>query len=35
VRKDDNELAEEVVFQVENGEVTRFTRHNNHFPRVR
>jgi hypothetical protein len=35
VRKDDGELAEEVVFAVENGEVTRFTRHNNYFPRVR
>jgi CubicO group peptidase (beta-lactamase class C family) len=35
VRKDDGELAEEVVFTVENGEVTRFTRHNNYFPRVR
>ncbi len=35
VRRDDGELAEEVVFTVENGEVTRFTGHNNHFPRVR
>jgi hypothetical protein len=35
VRKDDGELAEEVFFAVENGEVTRFTRHNNYFPRVR
>ena len=35
VRKDDGELAEEVVFTVENGEVTRFTQHNNHYPRVR
>ena len=35
VRKDDGELAEEVVFTVENGKVNRFTRHSNHFPRVR
>ncbi len=35
IRRDDGELAEEVLFTVENGEVTRFTRHNNHFPRVR
>jgi hypothetical protein len=35
VRKDDGELAEEVVFTVDEGEVTRFTRHNNHFPKLR
>ncbi len=35
VRKDDGELAEEVVFTVENGKVTRFTRHNNHSPKIR
>ncbi|HEY7820509.1 MAG TPA: DUF3471 domain-containing protein, partial [Vicinamibacteria bacterium] len=35
VRKDDGELAEEVVFTVEGGKVTRFTRHNNHFPKLR
>ncbi|MGH9332719.1 MAG: serine hydrolase, partial [Vicinamibacteria bacterium] len=35
VRRDDGELAEEIVFTVENGKVTRFTRHNNHFPRTR
>ena len=35
VRKDDGELAEEIVFTVANGAVTRFTQHNNHFPRVR
>ncbi|HEY7697889.1 MAG TPA: serine hydrolase, partial [Vicinamibacteria bacterium] len=34
VRRDDGELAEEIVFTVVNGEVTRFTRHNNHFPRL-
>jgi CubicO group peptidase (beta-lactamase class C family) len=34
VRRDDGELAEEIAFTVANGEVTRFTRHNNHFPRV-
>jgi CubicO group peptidase (beta-lactamase class C family) len=33
VRKDDGTLAEEVRFTVENGEVTRFTRHNNHYPK--
>jgi CubicO group peptidase (beta-lactamase class C family) len=35
VRRDDGELAEEVVFEVENGKVTRFTRHNNHSPKIR
>ncbi|MCI0344663.1 MAG: DUF3471 domain-containing protein [Chloroflexi bacterium] len=35
VRKDDGELAEEIVFTVENNAVTRFTQHNNHYPRVR
>jgi CubicO group peptidase (beta-lactamase class C family) len=35
VRRDDGELAEEVVFTVENGKVTRFTRHNNHSPKIR
>lgn len=34
VRKDDGTIAEEIVFTVENGKVTRFTRHNNHYPRV-
>jgi hypothetical protein len=34
VRRDDGELAEEIVFTVVNGEATRFTRHNNHFPRL-
>jgi CubicO group peptidase (beta-lactamase class C family) len=35
VRRDDGELAEEVLFALENGEVSGFTRHNNRFPRVR
>jgi hypothetical protein len=35
VRKDDGELAEEVVFTVESGKVIRFTRHSNHFPKLR
>ncbi len=35
VRRDDGELAEEVVFTVENGKVIRFTRHNNHSPKIR
>jgi hypothetical protein len=35
VRRDDGELAEEIVFTVENGKVTRFTRHNNHSPKIR
>lgn len=34
VRKDD-ELGEEIVFTVQNGKVVRFTRHSNHFPKVR
>ncbi|HJS74405.1 MAG TPA: DUF3471 domain-containing protein, partial [Vicinamibacteria bacterium] len=35
VRRDDEELAEEIVFTVENGKVTRFTRHNNHSPKIK
>jgi CubicO group peptidase (beta-lactamase class C family) len=34
VRKDD-ELGEAIVFTVEDGEVKRFTRHNNHYPKLR
>ncbi len=35
VRRDDGELAEEILFTLENGEVSGFTRHNNRFPRLR
>ena len=35
IRKDDS-LGEEIVFEIgPDGRATRFTRHGNHFPRVR
>ncbi|HXV62263.1 MAG TPA: serine hydrolase domain-containing protein [Vicinamibacteria bacterium] len=32
--RDDGELGEEIVFDVVNEQVTRFTRHNNHYPKL-
>ncbi|HSF20207.1 MAG TPA: serine hydrolase domain-containing protein [Vicinamibacteria bacterium] len=32
--RDDGELGEEIVFDVVNEMVTRFTRHNNHYPKL-
>jgi hypothetical protein len=35
VREDDGTLAEEVVFTVDEGRVTRFEHHNNYFPKMK